>query len=144
MARKQLGAAAVIFDGDGQVLLVKHSYGRLNWELPGGGAEEHESLEETARREVREETGLRVAAERLSGLYYEREADLHHAVFVCRPEDGWAMPRPDAAEVTDCAYWPPEALPRPISDFTVQRIHDALAGAEPVTIIVVPPRQWLE
>ncbi len=141
---KKLGAAAVILDGDGRVLLVKHSYGRLNWELPGGDAEENESLEETARREVREETGLRVAAERLSGLYYEPEGDWHHAVFVCRPEDSAVAPRPDAIEITHCVYWPPEALPRPMSDFTVRRIHDALAGTVASTLVSVPPRQWLE
>lgn len=34
---KNVGAAAFIVDGEGRVLLVKHTYGRLNWELPGGG-----------------------------------------------------------------------------------------------------------
>ena len=37
--KKKLGAAAAIFDEHEQVLLVKQSYGRLNWELPGGGEE---------------------------------------------------------------------------------------------------------
>src|SRR5688500_810850 len=40
MIGKKLGAAAVILDTLGRVLLVKHTYGPLNWELPGGGAEE--------------------------------------------------------------------------------------------------------
>ena len=31
---KNLGAAAAIFDEHGRVLLVKQSYGRMNWELP--------------------------------------------------------------------------------------------------------------
>lgn len=143
MAGKGLGAAAAIFDDNRRVLLVKHSYGALNWELPGGGAEEGESLEETARREVREETGLDVVAVRLSGLYYSRDSDWHHAVFVCRPMDAAAIPQPDAAEITACAYWPPDALPRPISDFTIRRIADAVAGAAPTTLVLVPPRRWL-
>lgn len=33
---KLTGAAAVIVDSDGKILLVKHSYGKNNWELPGG------------------------------------------------------------------------------------------------------------
>ncbi len=53
-AKKRLGAASVILNNQGWVLLVKHSYGRLNWELPGGVAEVDESIVETALREVRE------------------------------------------------------------------------------------------
>jgi 8-oxo-dGTP diphosphatase len=140
---KDLGAAVVVLDDAGRILLVKHTYGRLNWELPGGGAETGESTEETALREVREETGLTVAIERLAGIYYDRAADMHHFVFACRRADPSAMPRADGDEIAACGYWPVEALPRPISDFTIRRIHDALA-APPDSVIAVPPRQWLE
>jgi ADP-ribose pyrophosphatase YjhB (NUDIX family) len=63
---------AFILNSHGHVLLVKHIYGPLNWELPGGAAERDESPTETSVREVLEETGLRVSAERLTGVYYER------------------------------------------------------------------------
>lgn len=46
---KLTGAAAVIVDSDGKILLVKHSYGKNNWELPGGKGEDNESAEETAQ-----------------------------------------------------------------------------------------------
>jgi 8-oxo-dGTP pyrophosphatase MutT (NUDIX family) len=36
---KGIAAAGVILNSHGHVLLVKHSYGPLNWELPGGAAE---------------------------------------------------------------------------------------------------------
>jgi 8-oxo-dGTP pyrophosphatase MutT (NUDIX family) len=42
--KKKLEAAAAIFDEHEQVLLVKQSYGRLNWELPGGGVEPGEGV----------------------------------------------------------------------------------------------------
>jgi 8-oxo-dGTP pyrophosphatase MutT (NUDIX family) len=145
---KLLGAAAVILDGQGRVLLVKHNYGRHNWELPGGLAEERESLAETAIREVREETGLAVRAEALTGLYYEPErphGDMHHGVFLCVPEDAAAVPQPDAREVTACGYWPPDALPRPISDFTIRRIEDALSPANRCPLpVTIGRRRWLE
>ena len=47
---KRMGAAAVILNASKQVLLVKHSYGRLNWELPGGAAEAGESVADAAVR----------------------------------------------------------------------------------------------
>lgn len=59
--------------------------------------------------------------------------------------DPAAVPRPDATEITACAYWPPEALPRPISDFTVRRIEDAISPANRFPLpVTVPARRWLE
>jgi 8-oxo-dGTP diphosphatase len=144
MTSKPMGAAAVITDESGRVLLVKHTYGRLNWELPGGGAEAHESAAETAVREVREETGLHVVVERLAGVYYEREPDMHHFVFVCRPLGVSADSRPDRVEISECTYWPSDALPRPISDFTIRRVRDALGESGAASIVTVPPRRWFE
>jgi ADP-ribose pyrophosphatase YjhB (NUDIX family) len=144
VARKPLGAAAVVLDGQGRVLLVKHSYGPLNWELPGGAAEPDESITETALREVREETVLRVAAGRLTGVYYDPAVDMHHFVFACRRLDEAQQPRPTSEEVTACAFLPPEALPRPISDFTARRIADARSGASQPLPVVVEPRRWLD
>jgi 8-oxo-dGTP diphosphatase len=144
MAGRSLGSAAVILDEAGRVLLVHHSYGRLNWELPGGGSELGESAVETAIREVREETGLEVAAERMTGIYYDPRDDMHHFVFACRLADPAAVPEPDHGEITELGYFSAEALPRPISDFTIRRIADALAAETPLLPVVVGPRQFLE
>ena len=142
---KALGAAAVILDTAGQVLLVKHTYGMLNWELPGGAADRGESVTETALREVHEETGLRVRAERLTGVYYDPSNPLQemvHFVFRCQPTDADA-PRPSSPEVSACCFWPVDALPDPISDFTVRRISDALDTDRPLLPVTIGPRRWL-
>jgi 8-oxo-dGTP diphosphatase len=146
MARssKKIGAAAIIVDDHGSVLLVKQTYGRLNWELPGGAAEAGESPEETAVREVREEAGLDVAVLHLTGYYHDTDTDFLHFAFLCEDRAGHAVPRPDLAEVSECGYWPSDALPRPISDFTIRRIHDALAGVRFRLPSHVGPRVWLE
>lgn len=142
--RVPVGASAIIIDDDGRVLLVKHTYGRHNWELPGGHTEPGEPAVETALREVREETGLRVSAQRLVGIYYEPEVDMHHFVFMCRRLDDVQTPEPDGVEISECRYWAADALPRPISDFTIDRVRQALSGTPVTSIITVPPRLWFD
>jgi 8-oxo-dGTP pyrophosphatase MutT (NUDIX family) len=50
------GVKVLLFDGNGRLLLQKRADGI--WDLPGGIVELGESLEEAAKREVAEETGL--------------------------------------------------------------------------------------
>jgi 8-oxo-dGTP diphosphatase len=142
-----MGGACVLFKGDGRVLLVRHTYGRLNWELPGGAAEPGESPAETAVREIREETGLRVELERLTGVYYEPgpapdgdHAPLVHFVFRARPF-GDRAPVAMSPEIDAVAYWSIDRLPTPISDFTERRIRDAASGS-PATVARVDRRSW--
>lgn len=68
-----VGAACAIFDDRGRILLVRHTYGRLNWELPGGMAIPGEAPDETARRELLEETGMEPTLDRLTGVYFEAD-----------------------------------------------------------------------
>lgn len=140
---RRVGAAAVVVRRDREVLLVHHTYGRLNWELPGGASEEGEPVVETALRELREEAGLAARAERLTGVYYEAESDAHHFVFLCRPTDD-EEPKPTSSEVSECAYWRLGTLPRPISDFTVRRIEDALEQSPQQLPVSIPARTWLD
>lgn len=141
---RRLGAAVVILDQLDRVLLVRHTYGRLNWEIPGGVSEPGESVIDTALREMREEVGVNAIPDRMTGLYYESELDAHHFVFRCHLDEN-ASPTPSSEEISACDFWPVDALPRPISDFTVRRIHDALDGRLPrLPPTAVPPRSWLE
>lgn len=144
MRNKPIGAAAVILNHVGGVLLVKHTYGRLNWELPGGAAEPGESPDETVQREVREETGLDVAVLHLTGYYHDAETDYLHFAFRCEVRDQDATPRADLTEISECRYWPLDALPGPISDFTLRRIQESVAGVEFRLPSRIGPRVWVE
>ena len=140
-----MGAAAVIFDAAGRVLLVKQTYGDCDWALPGGYTEPHESIVETAVREVREETGLPVVADRLNGIYYGQQRDFHHFVFLCRTVGATAEPRPCSSEVAACTYWPADALPHSMSDLTKRFIRDAVAvEGTPALPVVVTSSGWPE
>ena len=142
-----MGGACALFDDDGRVLLVRHTYGRLNWELPGGGAEPGESPDETAIREVREEIGLEVAIDRMTGVYYEvgpRPGHDHgpilHVVFLVHPTSD-SSPVAMPPEIDAVGWWPLDALPTPISDFTERRIRDAAGGGQ-AGVTRIEGRSW--
>ena len=141
-----LGAASVVTDARERILLVHHDYGERNWEIPGGALEARESAEDAARREAREETGVLLEVERLTGVYWEPgwgAAGGHHFVFCARLASGSPTPRvTDRAEISELGWFARDALPRPISDFTIERIDDALADRPP-TVTLVAPRTWL-
>ncbi|SEK98633.1 NUDIX hydrolase [Haloferax larsenii] len=68
-------AGAWVTDDEGRVLLIRHSNSPDEWGTPGGGHEPGESLEETARREIREETGVECS---LTGVYWARQKTIVH------------------------------------------------------------------
>ena len=64
-----MGCSAVIFDETRQKVLLTKRADNGRWCLPGGGMEPGESAAEACEREVMEETGLKVRAKRLLGVY---------------------------------------------------------------------------
>jgi ADP-ribose pyrophosphatase YjhB (NUDIX family) len=84
-----VGAEAAIFDRIGRLLLVRRTdSGR--WCIPGGVAEVGESPSAAAVREAYEETGLRVRAQRVLGVYDNRTfghghgmPHIYHLLFQC-------------------------------------------------------------
>jgi len=141
---ERCGAAAIITNELGEVLLVHHTYGVQNWEIPGGAGEPGESPIETAIREVREETGLKVRAVATTGWYYDPGVDKLGAVFRCEILEGELnLPSPDGAEISECRFFPRHALPRPLSDWTFLRIRDALDKPSTPLPTEIAPRVWL-
>jgi 8-oxo-dGTP pyrophosphatase MutT (NUDIX family) len=95
-------------DGRLEVLVVhRHEYG--DWTFPKGKNEAGESDEDTARREVEEETGLRVrlGAELPSSEYTAKGAPKRVRYWVLEPEN------PDEArpqhEIDELAWLEPDA-----------------------------------
>ena len=66
-------AGAWITDNEERVLLIRHASDPNSWGIPGGGHEPDESHEETARREVQEETGLECE---LTGVFRVRRKEI--------------------------------------------------------------------
>jgi 8-oxo-dGTP pyrophosphatase MutT (NUDIX family) len=69
----------VLLTPDGRVLLA-HATGTGHWDIPKGHGEAGEAPATTALREMVEETGIAIGAERLKDLgrfLYRRDKDLH-------------------------------------------------------------------
>ncbi|WBL16983.1 NUDIX hydrolase [Sutcliffiella sp. NC1] len=90
-------AGAFVFDKDNRLLLQQRTDSG-SWGLPGGFMELGETVQETARREVFEETGLRLGELNLFGMYsgpkYEKtfsngdQVSMVLVLFICNDYDG--------------------------------------------------------
>jgi len=121
-----LGVNVAIFK-DGKVLLTRREDFRV-WCLPGGAADENESIVQAGMREVREETGLEVRLTRLVGIYSRpgwSDGGSHIVVFTGEVTGGTLSPDPN--EVVEIGYFDPGALPELLNDQR-GRIRDAAAG----------------
>lgn len=65
----RVGCSAVIFDENRKKVLLTQRTDNGRWCVPGGALEAGESAAEACEREVWEETGLKVRAIRLIGVY---------------------------------------------------------------------------
>jgi len=114
-----VGVKVLIYDTEGRILLHRHPSGE--WAIPGGLMELGESAEETGRREVEEETGLRVGELRLLGVISGEEqfvklknGDEFYGVTVVYWTDeivGGQLLRTDSQETVELQYAEPERLP---------------------------------
>lgn len=100
------------------------------WCYAGGSVELDEVVEDAAAREFYEETGLSARELRLYGVFsgpqthyvYPNgdEVSCVDLVYVCRDYTGTLRPQP--GEVEALAYFPPDALPEPLSPPTAHVI----------------------
>lgn len=68
VANSLIVAVAVAVRSEGRLLLIKRSDNGL-WALPGGAQDIGESTRDAATREVREETGIEIEVNGISGIY---------------------------------------------------------------------------
>ncbi|MBX7539790.1 NUDIX domain-containing protein [Qipengyuania sphaerica] len=115
------GVTVIGRDFDGQVLLVRHSYGPQDWFFPGGGIANGESPEDAARRELMEETACEIEGMKLVGVIEETVSGALHKghVFEGVVHD---MPEADGREVIEARFFPTHSLPEPLSRYTREHL----------------------
>src|SRR5579875_2311498 len=101
MPRVTMGVCAVVLDGRGRLLLVRHTYRRCPWSLPGGFVRGKEQPAATLRRELREELDVDAAVGPL--LCAELARPGGHLTLYYRAELTGAL-RCDGAEIDAARY----------------------------------------
>ena len=123
------GASVILEDAEGRVLLQLRHDNRC-WGYAGGAVEMDEVVEDAARRELFEETGLRAGKLELFGVFSGPESHFYYPngdevsyveiVYLCRDYTGELKPQP--GEVDELRFFAADELPEPISP----TIHRAL------------------
>jgi ADP-ribose pyrophosphatase YjhB (NUDIX family) len=107
------GVNAVLRDGQGRVLLVRHSYGPPVWTLPGGGHGRSEDPALAVRRELAEELSIAIAELELLETFSEVLSGAPHQPSLFA---GIALgePMPDGREVIAARFFAADDLPDPL------------------------------
>jgi ADP-ribose pyrophosphatase YjhB (NUDIX family) len=131
-----VGVRALVEDGDGSILLVRHTYVG-GWHFPGGGVDPGETAAEAVDRELGEEAGLTLSeVPQLFGVYLNRNMSArdHVLLFRCR---SWRRVREFQPnyEIADARFFERSALPHDLSRGSRRRL-DEIAGAN------VPSPYW--
>jgi len=117
LRRDLLVAAAVLVDKQGRVLLVANDWsrrGKVRYTLPGGMVEAGETILDAIKREVREETGLRVKAiEHLAYVIQVEDAKKGErtvAMAFRAHYDGLLNPRDPDGHIVEARFFAPEEV----------------------------------
>ena len=103
-------AGAVIFNDEGQVLLLKHRFrAGSGWGLPGGFLEAGEHPEQALRRELREEIDLEVRnVEIFTARSFKRPRQVE--ILFCCHANGAAV-KPQTIEIEQAEWFSVHSLP---------------------------------
>ena len=119
-------ATFAIIERDGKYLLARRRDIGW-WNLPGGGLEYGETVDEGLAREVMEEIGVTVVIERVVGIYSKPRKNEVVIAFLCHLAPGTSEPA-TSDEVSEVGWFTADTLPDKLLPKHRQRLIDALAG----------------
>ena len=125
-----LGVRGLGTDGDGKVLLVRHTY-MPGWYFPGGGVEWGEVAEHALARELVEEAGVRMTARPvLASMHSNHKGHRGDHVLIYRVTAWEPCPPTQHGEIEAIEWFAPDGLPDDLSPATRRRLEELLDGAE--------------
>ena len=116
--RPEVGIGVCVIK-DGKVLLGKrkNSHGGGSWSFPGGHLEMYETWEDCAKREVLEETDLRIKNTKFAGVTNDffPEEDKHYVtLFIIAYYDSGELKTMEPEKCSDWNWFSWENLPQPL------------------------------
>jgi ADP-ribose pyrophosphatase YjhB (NUDIX family) len=120
----------MLFNPDGELVLIRNSYGRSDlFVLPGGGVRPFEAPEAAARREIREELGVEIDGLTLRSTHLSASEGKRDTI--CLYEAVTAQtPQPDGQEVEEARFFPLDRLPPQTSPATLRRLAEYRGEAQ--------------
>ncbi len=128
-----LGVRAIVSNGAGEIVLVRHTYVD-GWFLPGGGVEKGETAQQSLTRELREEAGVALTGlPSLVGVFSNHRAfaNDHVLLYVIAPGDWSACPSDNVGEIAEIAWIDPASPPQGTTPATARRLGEWLAARPP-------------
>jgi 8-oxo-dGTP pyrophosphatase MutT (NUDIX family) len=111
-----VGVKCVVTHGD-NVLLVRHTYGRREWDLPGGTLKRRELPLHAARREMHEELGRDIEDWDAVGELSVRGDHHRNNMHLFRTQLPDRRLNIDLTELAEADWFPQDALPRDLGRY---------------------------
>ena len=108
-----IGVTGVIFNDKQELLLVKQSYRRVAWSLPGGYLQAKEHPKKGLEREIYEETNFKVHVEKILMTKHDKETPRIDMCYVGIYSKGKFKA---SDEVIDFGFFAKDKLPKLIDD----------------------------
>lgn len=126
-----LGVRGVVVDGEGRVLLLRHTY-TPGWHFPGGGVEKGETSHQALLRELLEEAGVDATASavRLVSVHANAAIFPNDHVLVYRVEGWRQVAATQRGEIAEKGFFYPHDLPAGATPATRRRLDELFGGAE--------------
>lgn len=111
LVRPQVMGTLCLLVHDQHVLLIRNTYGRHGWTLPGGMMKRREDPEVTIRREVQEEVGVPLDTVQNLGVLTGSQAYRRDIIYVFAAQTQSVEVHIDPGEILEACWFSLAALP---------------------------------